>query len=192
MKDNGSGILVGESAVETSAGAADEGKIIALNAAGVIDDTIANTVTISAGASSAGKRVQLNAAGEVDQTMMPSGIGADTVSVLTSEALSAGAWVNVYNNAGTANVRNADATSAGKECTGFVLSAYGSGVSATVYSSGKNTAVTGQTPGKIFLSTTAGAGSSTPPSSPGNVVQLLGIVTSASSVSFNYNPPYIL
>lgn len=192
MRDNGTGILTGESAVETSAGAADEGKIIALNASGIIDDTIANTATTSSGAASAGKRVQLNSAGHVDVTMLPSGVGPITATVLTSEALAAGAWVNVYNNAGTANVRNADATTSGKECSGFVLSAFGSGVQATVYSSGLNTAVTGQTPGKIFLSTTAGAGSSTPPAATGNVVQLLGVAISPTSVAYNYNPPYIL
>lgn len=213
---NNVGTLTEEAALTTSAGAGDADKLPALNASGILDDTIINasasssankiakmngsgildpailngTVT-SAGAGSAAKVVQLDSSGRLDSTVMPVGIGADTQSVTTSEALAAGDWVNIWSNSGF-KVRKADATVAGKEAWGFVLSAFSSGAEATVYFEGTNTAVTGQTPGKVFLSTTAGTGSSTAPTGSGNAQQIIGVATSATTVNFQYNTPVIL
>lgn len=146
----------------------------------------------SAGAADAGKVIALNAQGTLDSTMLPPGIGADTLSVLASEALAAGALVNIYNNAGTANVRNANATASGKEAHGFVLAAVSSGAQATVYFNGINNQLTGLTPGVQYLSTTAGASTATPPSASGNVVQRLGVATSATTLNFTLEPPIVL
>lgn len=190
---NGSGVLDSTivNSKTTSAGAGDSGKIPALNASGVLDTTIVNSIIVSAGAGSSGKVVALDASGRIDNTALPVGVGADTASITTSEALAAGAFVNVWNSTG-AKVRNADATVAGKEAMGFVLSAFGSGVSATVYFEGTNTAVTGQTPGKAFLATTAGTATTTPPSASGNVVQVLGFAISATAINFQSEPPITL
>jgi hypothetical protein len=158
--------------------------------AGVITEAFG--VQTSAGVANAGDVVSLNDSGEVDITMMPSGIGAQTKVILASEAIAAGNWVNVYNTAGTANVRKADATTAGKECNGFVKSAISSGATGTVYLSGTNNQVTGQAVGKIFLGTTAGSGTATAPSSSGNVVQELGYAVSATEVAFNPKAPITL
>ena len=140
-------------------------------------------VQTSAGAGNAGDLVSLDDSGRIDNSMMPVGIGADTSTISASETLAAGDWVNVWNNSG-AKVRKADATTAGKEAHGFVLSAVTSGSPATVYFEGTNTQVTGQTPGPVYLQTTAGAGGSTVPSAGGNVVQQIGVAVSATAVNF--------
>ena len=149
-------------------------------------------VQSSAGAGNAGDLVALDDTGRINNDMMPVGIGADTVSITASENLAAGNWVNVWNDASTAKVRKADATTAGKEVHGFVLSAVTSGNPATVYFEGTNTQVTGQTPGPVYLQTTAGAGGTTIPSASGNVVQQVGVALSATAVNFERNTPVVL
>lgn len=145
----------------------------------------------SAGAADAGKIPQLDGTGRIDGSMMPVGIGADTAAITTSEALAAGDYVNIHNVAG-ARARKADATTAGKEAHGFVLAAFGSGAAATVYFEGANTQVSGQTPGRVFLGTTAGLGQTAAPSAAGNVVQVVGFATSATSVNFNSGATIVL
>lgn len=139
----------------------------------------------SAGAGDAGKIPALDSTGRLDTTLMPVGVEADTGSLLASEDLAAGNWVNVWNDGGTAKVRKADATTTGKECDGFVLSAFTASTGALVYFEGINTQVSGRTPGTTqFLSTTAGGSVETAPSSTGNVVQQLGKSLSATEVQF--------
>lgn len=188
---NSSGTLTEEAALTTSAGAGDADRVPALNASGVLDSSIVNSVTTSAGAGSSGQVVALDGSGKIDVTMMPTGIGADTANITASEALSAGDFVNIWNSSG-AKVRKADATTAGKEAHGFVLSSVSNGASATVYFEGSNTGVTSQTPGAVFLSTTAGLATSTAPSSSGNVVQRIGFATSATSINFQSQAPVVL
>ncbi len=149
-------------------------------------------VQSSAGAGNAGDIVALDDTGRIDSSMMPVGIGADTAVIAASESLAAGNWINVWNDTGTAKVRKADATTAGKEANGFVLAAVTSGNPATVYFEGTNTQVTGQTPGPVYLQTTAGAGGTTIPSASGNVVQQVGVAVSATAVNFERNAPVVL
>lgn len=149
-------------------------------------------VQTSAGAGNAGDIVALDDTGRIDNSMMPIGIGADTAVINASEGLAAGDWVNVWNDASTAKVRKADATTAGKEANGFVLAAVTSGNPATVYFEGTNTQVTGQTPGPVYLQTTAGAGGATIPSASGNVVQQIGVAVSATAVNFERGTPVTL
>ena len=148
-------------------------------------------VQTSAGAGNAGDLVSLDDSGRIDNSMMPVGIGADTSTITASETLAAGDWVNVWNDSG-AKVRKADATTAGKEAHGFVLSAVTSGNPATVYFEGTNTQVTGQTPGLVYLQTTAGTGGATIPSASGNVVQSIGVAVSATAVNFERSAPVTL
>lgn len=149
-------------------------------------------VQTSAGAANAGDLVSLDDSGRIDGSMMPVGIGADTATIQASEALAAGDFVNIWNDAGSVRVRKADATTAGKEAHGFVLAAVSSGNNATVYMEGTNTQVSGMTAGNVFLQTTAGAGGGTPPSGSGNVVQRLGVAVSATAVSFEPSQPITL
>lgn len=188
---NNAGVITEEASVDASAGAGDAGKLVALNASGVLASTIVNSKTSSAGAVDSGKIVALDGTGRIDNTMMPVGIGADTATITASENLAAGDFVNIWNSTG-AKVRKADATTAGKEAHGFVLSAVTTGNPATVYFEGSNTGVTGQTPGVVYLSTTAGLATSTAPSAAGNVVQKIGYAISATAINVNAGDPIVL
>jgi hypothetical protein len=141
-------------------------------------------IQVSAGAGNAGDIVSLDDAGKLDVSLMPTGIGADTIAVLTSEALADGDLVNLWNNAGTLNVRKADATTTGKSADGYVMAGFSSGVSATVYCDGTNSHCTGMTPGKQWLSTTPGKTSATRPTASGNVQQMVGTAKDATTLTF--------
>jgi hypothetical protein len=139
----------------------------------------------SAGAANAGDIVALDSAGKLDQSVMPTGIGADTLSVVSSENLTAGNFVNIYDDAGTAKVRKADATDATKPAVGFVKDNVTAPAAATVYFEGSNTALTGLTAGtRMYLATTPGTATATAPSATGNFMQYLGMATSATSIAF--------
>lgn len=158
--------------------------------AGVL--TQVQALVTSAGAGDDGKIVALDATGKLDTSVMPVGIGADTAAITASEALTAGDLVNVWNSAGSFRVRKADATTAGKEAHGFVLAAVSNGATATVYFEGSNTQRSGLTPGPYWLSITAGGITQTPPSTSGNVVQVVGYATSATVLNFQATPPITL
>lgn len=146
----------------------------------------------STGAADTGKIPALDASGRLDSSMLPVGIGADTAVVAASENLAAGDFVNIWNDTGAFKVRKADATTVGKEAHGFVLSAATSGTNATVYFEGTNTAVSGASPGGQFLATTAGGFTATAPSAAGNVVQKIGVAVSATGISFEAQQPIVL
>ncbi|KQO38093.1 hypothetical protein ASF19_20170 [Acidovorax sp. Leaf84] len=148
-------------------------------------------IVTSAGAANAGDIPALDDNGRLDNSLMPVGIGADTKVVVTSEALAAGDWVNLWNSTGL-KARKADATVAGKEAWGFVLSAVTNGGNATVYFEGTNNQVSSQTVGPVYLQTTAGQGGATVPSSAGNIVQMLGVALSATEVNFERGTPVTL
>lgn len=188
---NNAGTMTEEAAVATSAGAGDEGKIPALDANGVLAASIVNSKTTSAGAGDSGKLPALDGTGKLDNSFMPTGIGADTASVETTENLAAGDLVNIYDATG-AKCRKADASTAGKEAHGFVLAATTSGQNASVYFDGSNAQVTGLTPGRQFLSATPGLCTATAPSGAGNVVQRVGFATSATSMNFQSQTPIVL
>lgn len=148
-------------------------------------------VVVSAGAGNDGDIPALDATGRLDTSVMPVGIGADTKVVVTSEALAAGDWVNLWNSTGL-KARKADATVAGKEVWGFVLASATSGGNATVYFEGTNNQVSGQSVGPVYLQTTAGTGGATVPSASGNVVQMIGVALSATEVNFERGTPVTL
>lgn len=149
-------------------------------------------IQASAGAADAGKIAALDSTGRWDSSMMPVGVVADTAPITTSEALAAGDFVNIHASTGT-KVRKADATVQGKEADGFVLASAILGATALVYFEGRNTQVSGQTPGGVvYLQTTAGLAGATVPSASGNVVQRLGTVISATEINFERGEPVTL
>lgn len=163
-------------------------KFLAL-VSGAITEVVA---TVAGGAGNADKLVATDASGRIDATLMPTGIGADTATVAASEALAAGNLVNVWNDAGTAKVRKADASTTGKEAHGFVLAVVASGANATVYFEGTDAQMTGMTPGPVYLSDTAPGGvTSAAPAGAGKIVQKVGFAVSATTLNFQAGEPVV-
>jgi len=151
-------------------------------------------VNTSAGAGDAAKIPQLDAAGLLSSTMMPAGFGDDTVSIVASETLSAGDLVNIFDDTGTAKMRKADTTTAGKEADGFVLSAVTATESGNCYFEGVITGLSTLTAGTRYYAdgTTPGGIVDTVPSTTGNVVQYIGRAISTTSLTFEPDAGIIL
>ena len=164
-------------------------KFLQHDAAGGFKEVSATQV---GGAGAANKIVALDLSGRLDSTMMPTGIGAETASIMAYGALSAGNLVNIYNDAGVAKCRKTDATSAVAPAHGFVLEAFAAGAMARIYFSGLNTALSGLTPGIAYLSTTPGAVNHVAPAASGNIVQRVGIILDAATLFFLPQTPILL
>ena len=138
----------------------------------------------SAGVGDAGKLVALNPSGKLDGTLFPAGVGEEIITLVASEALSAGDFVNVWDDAGTPKMRKADATSTGKAADGFVTSSVTLSATGTFYAMGAlNDQLSALTPGAIYyLSTTAGAASTTRPIATGNIIQRVGRAVNATTI----------
>lgn len=159
--------------------------------AGVL--TQIEALVTSAGAADAGKIVALDGDGKLDSTVMPVGIGADTMTIQASENLAAGDLVNVHDVTGANRVRKADASNA-RRADGFVLSSVTSGQDATVYFEGAITGLSGLTIGATyFLSgATAGAATAIAPSTSAYIVQEIGRAVSTSRIAFEPQQPITL
>jgi hypothetical protein len=158
-------------------------------------DANGNTIEItgkssSAGAADAGVLVQLGSDGKIDASALPNGIGADATSYVASEAIAAGAFVNITSDG---KMRNASATAVGMKAIGYVNQAVASGASGTVNYDDTNTALTGLTPGiTYFLSaSTPGGVTNVPVTASGQILQKLGVATSATSIHANIQEPII-
>jgi hypothetical protein len=149
-------------------------------------------LVISSGAGDAGKLPALDNSGRFDLTMMPVGITPETAVIATSENISSGDFVNVWNNGGNFAVRKADASSAAKEAHGFVLEAFNHPTNAIVYFEGTNTAVTNRSPGNQYLSTTPGLTSNVAPTSSGHIVQKIGVATSPTTINVEFGTVIVL
>lgn len=134
--------------------------------------------------------VATDATGRIDVSFMPTGVGSEVITMVTSENLTAGDLVNVYSNAGVITARKADATTNAKTAHGFVLANVTSPATATIYlPSQTNSAVTALTLGaEYYLSTTPGGVTTTAPSATGNLVQRVGIADKTTEFVF---VPYV-
>ena len=165
-------------------------------------DTNGNEVELGALVSSLGagdglKIVATGADGRLDISLMPAGIGADTESMEASEAISAGSWVNIYDNTGVKNARLASNLDNTKPTHGFVKAAVAQGGTAVVYLRGINdqiplgTFVAADKGKNVFLGA-AGASTLTAPSATGNLLQVVGAIVEVTgtniAVNFSYNP----
>lgn len=190
-----SGVITEIQATASSAGAGDDGKLVALNASGVLAANIVNSVQSSAGAGDAAKVVALDSAGKIDSTMMPTGVGADTKTFVASETLAAGDLVNIWDDSGTPKARKADASGGvAKRAVGFVLAGFASAATATVYFEGTITGLSGLTGGTaLFLSgSAAGTPTATAPSTSAYIVQPIGHALSTTELSFEPQSPIVL
>lgn len=154
-------------------------------------------LVVSAGAGDAGKIPALDAGGKLDISVMPAGIGADVAVIVASEALAAGDYVNIYDNAGTPNCRKADASTsnAAEIAHGFVKDNVLSSANATVYFEGTNDDLTSLTPGTTYVlsHTTPGgvvalaSGTTT----AGHSLQVVGVAISATAINTEIGSPII-
>lgn len=157
-------------------------KFIKLDADGRLIEETVESLAQTTGAPDAGVLVRTGTDGKLDPSLLPSGVGADVLTVTASEDLSGGDFVNIH----AGGVRKADAATAGKEADGFVLDAVLSGQPASVYFEGRNTALTGLTVGeRYYLSdVTPGTVTDVIPTTAGSVVQFLGRASEATSIAF--------
>lgn len=145
-------------------------------------------VESSAGAGDEGKLVALNAAGQIDATMLPA---SGALTYPASEAIAAGALINLWNNAGNISMRNADNTSSAKRAHGFAPAAVTSGANGTaIIGEGYITGLSALTIGEYFLGT-AGGLSTTAPTATGSIVQRVGFADSNSTLQFNPGEIYV-
>lgn len=139
-------------------------------------------IQTSAGAGSAGAIPALNAAGQIDSTMLPA---SNSISFTASEAIAAGALINLWSNAGTINIRNADQTATGKQADGYAPSAIASAATGTVVlSDGLITGLSGLTVGSQYWLGTAGGVTTTPPSTAGYISQYVGKALTTTELDF--------
>ena len=142
------------------------------------------------GAADAGKIPSLDSGGRLAAAMMPVGVANEAGTAVASEAISAGALVNLYSNGGTLNMRNADSSTTGKEAHGFVLSAVASSAMGTYYLPGStNTSATSRTIGARQFLGAGGALTETPVVASGGVSQMVGVAVAATQVVFNPQMP---
>jgi hypothetical protein len=149
------------------------------------DGNIKEVVSVQTG--TADSIPSLDATGRLDSTMMPIGIGADTLTITTSENLADGDFINIYDNASTPTARKADASN-GYEVNGFVIASSSSGQDCTVYFEGVNDHLSGLTGGlTYFLSaTTAGEATTVVPTTAGHIVQKIGRAVATGAISLEF------
>jgi hypothetical protein len=141
-------------------------------------------VVVSAGAANDGDLVALDPNGRLDASLMPSGFGADVVSAAATEAITAPALVNLYLAGGVLSVRNADQSAEGKEANGFVTASIGSGTAGQVSLSGNLTGLTGLDVGSRYFLGTVGQPTKTPATGAGKVDQFVGKAISPTTIAF--------
>lgn len=152
-------------------------------------ETMREGKVTSAGAADAGKIVALNAGGKIDPTMLDA---QDVTSIVASEALGAGDYVNIWNDAGTRKIRKADSTN-DRPAHGFVKSAVLSAAAGNVYFEGANDGVSGRTIGaRQYLSASGGVQETAPVLPTDAIHQFLGIAISATEINTDIEDAIVL
>ncbi|MFP4528514.1 MAG: hypothetical protein ACLFQX_08195 [Candidatus Kapaibacterium sp.] len=151
-------------------------------------------ISTSSGAADASKIPATNSEGKIDETFFPAGIGSDSISMTASESLSAGDFVNVFNDSGTPKVRKADGSQYAKRAVGFVKQSASIGSPVTVYFEGTNDSVSGLSTGEEYFLSVATPGEAVTPhnaSSANHIVQLIGRAISTTAISFEPDVKWI-
>ena len=168
-------------------------KFLKLNTNGV--EIEQEALVSSAGAGDAGKIPALGGDGRLNLNMLPTGIGPSTKPLRASEALTAPCMVNIWNDAGTAKVRYADASTAaaGKEAHGFILASVASGAMVDVYFEGEATGFSALTPGNTYYlsNSTPGGVVNTPVTTSGHILQRVGVALGTTSIDVELAKPII-
>ena len=150
---------------------------------------------VSAGAADAGKIVGLGADGRLDTSVLPAGIGANVVQAVASEAIGAGKFVELFDDAGELKMRLAD-NSNGRVAWGYVKTAVAYAASGAAYRLNTvNASLSGLTAGADDWLGTAGGVIATPLDPAvdiGSLDQYLGRASSATElVTAEHAPVYL-
>jgi hypothetical protein len=135
----------------------------------------------SAGAGDAGEIVALGADGLIDESMIPY---LDVKNVVSSENLTAGDFVNLFDDTGTLKARKAD-NSNGRPAHGFVKDSVTAPAAVNIYETDSNANLSGLTIGaRIYLGTTGGIIETPldPTVVTGDIHQYLGVAISATEM----------
>lgn len=153
-------------------------------------DTLIEATVVSAGAANAGDIVALDGSGKIDETVLPASVVPDVKVLETSEALSAGNYVNIYNASGVVKCRLAD-NSNDRPAHGFVKTSYSSGATnVKVYFEGANNNLSSLTIGARYYLGTAGAPAATPVTV--GIHQFLGIAISATEINTDIDDEIVI
>jgi hypothetical protein len=142
------------------------------------------TVT-SAGAGNDGDLVALDAAGKLDASVLPVGVGPDVKNLVSSENLASGDYVNIFDDAGTMKARLAD-NSNGRPAHGFVKDSVTAPAAVNVFFEGSNSDLSGLTLGvRVYLGVTGGVIETplAPITDTGKTHQYLGLALTATEVN---------
>lgn len=155
--------------------------------------TQVEATVVSAGAGDAGELVALDSSGHLDVSVLPTGLGPNVKLILASENIGAGKYVNIFDNAGTPNVRLADSSNS-REAMGFLLDSVSAASNATVYFEGTNNDLSGLVAGARQFLGTAGGVTSTPPTFLGGaqISQLVGTAISATEIDTDIDDIVVL
>ena len=137
--------------------------------------------SISAFTGNANEIISTDGSGLIDASLLPPGSTPKTVTVTANGNLTAGDFVNIYDDTGTLTAQPADEASA-FPANGFVLAAIGDTSSGTAYMAGVNTGLAGLTAGVTYYLSTAGGVTATPPTSEDGIQQRLGEAMSATEL----------
>lgn len=154
-----------------------------------------DAINSSAGAGDAGKLIKLDAAGLLDSTFIPE-FEDKHVDVVLDENVGIGDVVQAFDDGGTLKVRKASAASGAplKPMHGWMEEA---GVAAETkkvhFGNGPMVRTAhGFTPGNtLWLSTTAGLLTATPPSGTGQIVQLVGRAIDVNTIMVNMQEDWV-
>jgi len=142
-------------------------------------------VVTSAGAGNDGDIVALDSTGRLDQSVMPVGIGADVLNAPTFENITSGDYVNIFDDGGVIKVRKAD-NSNNRPAHGFVDTTVVAPANINVLFEGANGNLSGLTLGaRVYLGVTGGIIQTplAPITDATKLHQFLGVATSATSAN---------
>jgi hypothetical protein len=139
-----------------------------------------NTIQSTTGVTDADKIISTDATGKIDPSFLPE---SETAVKEAFEDLDALDFVNIFSDGGTEKVRKADGSLFSTRAHGIVLNNFLDGENATVVSEGIIGGFTGLTIGDpVFLSTTSGDVTQTPPTGTDEVWQKVGDAYSATEI----------
>lgn len=141
-----------------------------------------NAIDSSGGSSDSGKIIKLDSNGKIDISLLPAGIGEDAIEIAAFEDVSAGDFVNIFDNGGSVAVRKADKSN-GRDANGFVLESAVAPAPVKVFFEGTNSQLSGLSIGERYYLDTAGAVTNVPTTTTGELHQYLGKAFSATELT---------